>query len=388
MPLAIGLGLLAGCGGEGSGKTEVSKSDSSVTSHAASCGKIGSRATAVAGTAEPAKNSFSGSDAELINSLAAQAKEMPMHLVRGGTFDMGSNGDKWSLPREFPQHKVRVNSFYIDEHEVTNAEFAAFVKATGYVTIAEKPADWDELKKQLPPGTPKPPDDKLAPGSLVFVAPASVQNLNDVSQWWQFVYGANWKHPSGPGSNIADKPNFPVVHVSYLDAQAYAKWVGKRLPTEAEWEFAARGGLKDQSYPWGSEHVEAGKPKCNFWTGTFPTKNTQADGFYYSAPVESFQPNGYGLYDMAGNVWEICSDFFDETYYASFASNSVAIDPHGPSKPNYSQDPYAKVHVVRGGSFLCNDSYCASYRVSSRMTISEDTGLMHTGFRLVRNSNN
>lgn len=309
-----------------------------------------------------------------------------MVLIPAGTYEMGASDSQWALPREFPKHKVHVDAFYMDVHEVTNRQFRSFVEATGYVTIAERPVDWEELKKQLPPGTPKPPAEALRPGSMVFIQPAEVQNLMDYSQWWQWVTGANWKNPQGPGSSIEGKDDHPVVHVAYYDALEYAKWAGKRLPTEAEWEWAARGGLDDALYPWGTEYVEEGTPKCNYWTGTFPTSNSEADGYYYSAPVKSFPPNGYGLYDMAGNVWEICSDWFDEGYYRTFDPNKVADNPKGPEKSNYSQDQYDPRRVVRGGSFLCNDNYCSSYRVSARMPTSQDTGMIHTGFRCVRDA--
>ncbi|MDE5439106.1 formylglycine-generating enzyme family protein [Elizabethkingia meningoseptica] len=307
-----------------------------------------------------------------------------MALIPAGSFNMGSNGDEWAREWEFPQHEVSVKSFYMDIHEVTNAEFEKFVKATGYVTTAEKPVDWETMKKELPPDTPKPSDEDLMPGSMVFAAPESVNGLQDYSQWWRWVKGADWRHPLGPKSDIKGKENHPVVHVSYYDAMAYAQWIGKRLPTEAEWEWAARGGFSNKIYPWGDEHISKGAAKANYWSGEFPVKNTEADGFYYTAPVGSFPPNNYGLYDMAGNVWEMCSDWFSENYYQSFSSNKPVSNPKGPSKPYYPSEPFASKRVVRGGSFLCNDSYCASYRVSARMPSSEDTGMIHTGFRLVK----
>ncbi len=356
----------------------------SMTDHT-NCEKAGGRA-AVLANASGVILPEGGTAGKPADADAGSLQGDEMVLIPAGTYDMGASDSRWALPREFPPHKVHVDAFYMDVHEVTNAQFREFVEATGYITIAERPVDWEELRKQLPPGTPKPPDESLLPGSMVFVQPAAVQNLLDYSQWWQWVTGADWKHPLGPGSSIAGKDNHPVVHVAYYDALEYAKWAGKRLPTEAEWEWAARGGLKDAIYPWGAEYVEDGTPKCNYWTGTFPTSNSEADGYYYSAPVKSFPPNGYGLYDMAGNVWEICMDWFDESYYQSFDPKQVANNPKGPSKSNYSQDQFDPRRVVRGGSFLCNDNYCSSYRVSARMPTSQDTGMIHTGFRCVKDA--
>lgn len=307
------------------------------------------------------------------------------HMVRipSGSFLMGSKDDLMALPREKPVHKVEVNCFYMDVHEVTNAQFKEFVDATNYITIAERPIEWEEMKKQLPPGTQKPSEDDLQPGSLVFSSPKNVVNLADFSNWWKWVKGACWKHPLGPESDIANKSNHPVVQIAYQDALAYANWAGKRLPTEAEWEWAAKGGLLSNYYPWGNEKVSSGEVKCNYWSGKFPTENSKEDGFYYTAPVVSYQPNGYGLYNMAGNVWEICSDWFDENYYQDCFNLGLVKNPQGPSKSNYSLEPYEKKRVTRGGSFLCNDSYCASYRVTARMPFSEDSGTNHTGFRCV-----
>lgn len=305
-----------------------------------------------------------------------------MVFIKGGTFMMGGDNAQASGD-EYPKHKVQLNGFWMDATEVTNAAFAKFVKATHYITTAEKKPDWEEMKKTLPPGTTRPADSLLVAASLVFHQTSGPVDLNDYSQWWSWVKGADWKHPEGPGSNIEGKENYPVVQVSWYDAMAYCKWAGKRLPTEAEWEFAARGGLENQIYPWGNEPINEGKPKANSWGGKFPYYNDDKDGFVKLAPIKSFMPNGYGLYDMAGNVWEWCSDWYDAAYYKSFA-NAVAINPKGPAKSNDPMDPYTPKRSLRGGSFLCNDSYCSGYRVARRMKSSPDTGLEHTGFRCVK----
>ena len=313
-----------------------------------------------------------------------QDSTMKMAYIPGGEYSMGASNPRMALKRELPQHRVKVNGFYMDIHEVTNAQFSAFVAATGYKTVAEQEIDWNILKKQLPEHTPKPNADVLQPGSMVFFQSDDIYNLIDISQWWQWTKGADWQHPDGPESNILDKEKEPVVHICYHDALAYAKWCGKRLPTEAEWEWAARGGLKNQVYPWGNMSVEKGIPKCNYWTGVFPTHNTKADGFEGIAPVMQYQANDYGLYDMAGNVWEICSDWYDESYYSVPSKNEIQENPKGPKTWSYPLEPNDPKRVIRGGSFLCNDSYCSSYRVSARMPNSQDTGMSHTGFRCVK----
>jgi formylglycine-generating enzyme len=305
-----------------------------------------------------------------------------MVYIQGGEFLMGA-ADNEGRVDEYPQHKVKVDGFWMDATEVTNAQFEAFVKATGYITTAEKSPDWEELKTQLPPGTPKPDDSLLVASSLVFTPPAQPVPLTDVAQWWSWVKGADWRHPQGPGSSIKGKENFPVVHVSWYDAMAYAKWAGKRLPTEAEWELAVRGGAQNQKYFWGNEDVEAGSPKANTWQGRFPNLNTQWDRFERAAPVKSFAPNGYGLFDMAGNVWEWCSDWYNEGYYQQSAAET-AHNPKGASQSFDSMEPTVPKKVIRGGSFLCNASYCKGYRASARMKTSPDTGMEHTGFRCVK----
>ena len=224
-----------------------------------------------------------------------------MGYIPGGTFAMGGKSDQ-ADEDELPRHEVAVSPFFIDQTEVTNKQFAEFVKETGYKTIAERAIDWEAMAQQLPPNTPKPPDSVLQAGSLVFKATNGPVNLRDYSQWWAWTIGADWQHPEGPKSSIEGKEDHPVVHVSWDDAVEYAKWAGKRLPTEAEWEWASMGGLDDPKYPWGNLEAEQSFDKANFWQGFFPYKNTEEDGFYSTAPVKSFPANGYGLFDMAGNV--------------------------------------------------------------------------------------
>lgn len=304
-----------------------------------------------------------------------------MVWIEGGEFMMGA-ADNEGRTDEYPQHAVRVKGFWMDVTEVTNAQFREFVKATNYITTAEKKPDWEEMKKQLPPGTPKPPDDLLVAASLVFNPPAQAIPLDNAAQWWAWKPGANWQHPQGPGSSIAGRDNYPVVHVSWDDAMAYCKWAGKRLPTEAEWEYAARADKKGGKYPWGDEGVESAGPKANTWQGTFPSRNTGWDGFTGSAPVGSFAANGFGLFDMAGNVWEWCSDWYDTNYYGQLPAG-VTENPAGPASSNDPMEPGVPKRTVRGGSFMCHASYCKGYRVSSRMKSSADTGLENTGFRCV-----
>jgi formylglycine-generating enzyme required for sulfatase activity len=242
--------------------------------------------------------------------------------------------------------------------------------------------DWEELKKQVPPGTPKPPDYVLQPGSMVFIPPTTPVVLNDYSQWWRWVNGADWKHPEGPASSIEGKDDYPVVHIAYEDAEAYAKWAGKRLPTEAEFEFAARGGEEGKCYAWGDQLNPDGKYLANYFQGAFPNNNTAEDGFKGTAPVKSFPPNGYGLYDMVGNVWELCSDWYSVD--ASEGTNIVVSNPTGPTATQDPNDPYAIKHVSKGGSFVCSVQYCSNYKPSGRQGSAFDSGMNHTGFRCVR----
>ena len=328
------------------------------------------------------------SAAEAAVEAVAETAPAGMVFIPGGEFAMGST-DPHARADEKPVHRVRVDGFWIDATEVTNRQFAEFVAATGYETIAERPVDWEELQHQLPPGTPKPDDEMLLPGSLVFTPPAEPVDTRHFEQWWRWTTGADWRHPEGPASTIDGKADHPVVHVAYEDAVAYARWAGKRLPTEAEWEFAARGGLDHKRNVWGDEPVDA--KRANTWQGRFPQQNTAEDGFARTAPVKSFPPNAYGLYDMAGNVWEWCSDLYRPDAYAlqiaEAGEGAVIGNPRGPAQSLDPRNPHApESRVQRGGSFLCHDSYCASYRPSARMAAPPDTGMQHLGFRCVLSS--
>ena len=295
---------------------------------------------------------------------AAQPKPPPgMRWIPAGEFTMGTD-DPRVPENERPARRVKVEAFWIDEHPVTNAQFRRFVEATRYVTTAERPIDWEELKKQVPPGTPKPAEEMLKPGSLVFTPPNRAVELRDLSQWWTWTSGASWRHPQGPGSTIDGKDDHPVVHVSWDDAVAYATWSGKRLPTEAEWEYASRGGAAAHTrYAWGDEFKPGGKSMANTFTGRFPYQDTADDGFAGPSPVKVFPPNGYGLYDMAGNVWNWTADAYR-------------------ARPDASPDALRR--VTKGGSFLCHPSYCESYRPTARRGTPADTGMGHIGFRCAK----
>ncbi len=298
-----------------------------------------------------------------------------MVLVPGGEFTMGSD-DHYA--EEAPTHRVRVSGFRIERHQVTNARFAAFVEATGYVTVAERPLD--------PADFPGAPAENLVPGSLVFTPTPGPVDLRHLSQWWTWTPGASWRHPEGPDTTVDDRGDHPVVHVAYEDAEAYAAWANRALPTEAEWEFAARGGIDGAAYAWGPEPEPAWKRLANFWHGDFPWR--AEPGYGGTTPVGSFPPNGYGLSDMAGNVWDWTTDWYTSSH-AEEAGKACCVpaDPRGgtieqsydPAQPQFR----VPRKVIKGGSFACADSYCMRYRPAARRPQMIDTGMSHIGFRCV-----
>jgi formylglycine-generating enzyme len=369
----------------------------------AGCGLIGVAAvTALLLPLSPAKAAESlaqaaGSAAPALSTFAPTVpnKEPPptsapegMVWIPGGEFSMGCQ-----VPSEGhctvatitavndaqPIHRVYVSGFWMDAADVTNEKFEQFAKATGYVTVAERVPTKEEF--------PTAPPENLVAGSVVFTPTPGPVALDNHFQWWNYVPGANWRHPQGPQSDIKGKTTYPVVHIAYPDALAYAKWAGKRLPTEAEWEFAARGGLAGKTYAWGDQFKAGGKFMANTYQGQFPVKDTGEDGFAGLSPVRSFPPNGYGLYDMAGNVWQWCSDWYRPDYYAQLAAEGGAVrNPKGPDSPYDPSEPGVLKRVQRGGSFLCTDQYCTRYIVGTRGKGEVDTGCNHLGFRCVENA--
>lgn len=307
-----------------------------------------------------------------------------MVWIPGGEFSMGCAdptgcvcGGNDPMPDARPIHRVYVDGFWMDQTEVTNAEFARFVEATGYVTLAET--------KPKPEDLPGVPPEKLVAGSIIFTPTPGPVPLNDHFQWWRYEAGANWRHPDGPASDLKGREQYPVVHIAYADAEAYAKWAGKRLPTEAEWEFAARGGLSGERYAWGEEFKPGGKWMANIYQGKFPVDDRGEDGFQGISPVKQYPPNGYGLYDVAGNVWEWCSDWYRPSTYARDAqSESVVRNPQGPADSYDPQEPGTIKRVHRGGSFLCTDQYCTRYMMGTRGKGEVATSTNHLGFRCVK----
>jgi sulfatase modifying factor 1 len=308
-----------------------------------------------------------------------------MAWIPGGEFSMGAQDPPqmdmvgMQATRDSrPIHRVYVDGFFMDKTDVTNAQFTEFVKATGYITIAEKTPTAEDF-----PGAPP---ENLYAGGVVFSPPNHPVDLNNHYQWWSYVKGANWRHPTGPKSSIKGKENYPVVQVAYPDAEAYANWAHKRLPTEAEWEFAARGGLAGKPFVWGEKFKPNGKWMANTYQGHFPDKDLGSDGFVGLAPVAQFAPNGYGLYDMAGNAWQWTSDWYRPDYYSQLAqAGGVARNPNGPDTPFDPAEPSDKKKVHRGGSFLCTDQYCSRYMVGTRGKGEITTGTNHLGFRCVSN---
>ncbi len=291
--------------------------------------------------------------------------------MSGGTFLMGSNR---FYPEEAPVREVTVAGFWIDVYQVTNREYATFVRATGYVTVAERPLDASYF-----PGVPP---EELVPGAAVFHKTSGPVDLRDWSAWWEYVPGASWRFPEGPGSSIRSRPDHPVVQIAYEDAEAYASWAGKRLPTETEWEYAARGGLVGADFVWGDEMEPNGKPAANTWQGEFPWQNLATDGYERTAPVGMFPPNGYGLYDMAGNVWEWTSDWYaarPDREHSPCCARERSYDP---------AQPHVRIprKVLKGGSFLCAPNYCLRFRPAARSPQAIDTAMSHIGFRCVKDA--
>ncbi|KWW38445.1 formylglycine-generating enzyme [Cupriavidus metallidurans] len=352
---------------------------------------VGMAGAGAAGTVWYSRHNGQGVDPASIRAGDGVSGPAGMVHVPGGEFLMGSD-HKMSQANERPAHKVQVKAFWMDQHHVTNADFRKFVEATGYLTTAERKPDWETLRVQLPAGTPRPPDSAMVAGGMVFVGTNSPVPLREYWRWWRFVPGADWRHPTGPGSSIEGKDNHPVVQVSYEDAQAYAKWAGKRLPTEAEWEFAARGGLEQATYAWGDKFAPDGRQMANVWQGQqvqpFPVVSAKAGGAAGTSAVGTFPGNGYGLYDMTGNAWQWVADWYRADQFRREAT--VAAVLQNPTGPTDSWDPTepgvpvsAPKRVTRGGSFLCNEDFCLSYRPSARRGTDPYTSMSHLGFRLV-----
>jgi formylglycine-generating enzyme len=381
-------------------KTRGKKSPSACATATAAVIALMTATVALAQPAPTVPTTLAGSDAPTHVASSAFAPTLPnktpapgpapegMVWIPGGEFSMGSEGKCNGLPccspatvaDTLPVHRVYVNGFWMDATDVTNDQFEKFVKATGYKTIAEIAPTKEEF--------PTAPPENLVAGAVVFTPTPGPVPLDNHFQWWNYVKGANWRHPEGPRSDLKGRGNYPVVQIAYPDAVAYAKWAGKRLPTEAEWEFASRGGWSGKVYAWGDEFKPGGKWMANTYQGTFPVKDTGEDGFAGLAPVKSFPPNGYGLYDMAGNVWQWCSDWYRPDYYArlKLAGADVARNPQGPDSSYDPSEPGEKKRVQRGGSFLCTDQYCTRYMAGTRGKGEGNTGCNHLGFRCVKDA--
>jgi formylglycine-generating enzyme required for sulfatase activity len=326
---------------------------------------------------------FAATDIAFFSGAGNSSGTVSMHptgmvWIKGGKYLRGSdNRDK---PDARPKHLVEVDGYWMDRTAVTNDEFARFVDATGFITVAERTPQAKDF-----PGAPP---ENLVAGAIVFTAPKEPVNCTGPNchlQWWSYVKGANWRHPDGPESDLKGREKHPVVQVAWEDAAAYARWVGKRLPTEAEFEFAARGGLDGKKYDWGDEIMPGGRYMMNSWQGHFPNENTAEDGYRATAPVGSFPPNGYGLYDMAGNVWQWCSDWYRPDYYQSLSAGPQPVrNPLGPSDSFDPSEPGIKKRVMRGGSYLCSDQYCSAYEAGARGKGEPDSGMNHLGFRCVK----
>ncbi len=332
-------------------------------------------------------NSFGDAFGPTIPNDVKPSSPAPLGMVwiPGGEFSMGSNLDSesiCSLPGvcrdAAPIHRVYVDPFWIDSTEVTNRQFAEFVKETGYVTVAETRPSQEEF--------PSAPPENLIAGSIVFTPANEPVPLTNHFRWWNYVPGADWRHPTGPDSSIEGRENYPVVQIAYPDAEAYARWAEKRLPTEAEWEFAARGGIAGQLYAWGNELRPSGRFAANIYQGKFPIEggDTAEDGFAGIAPVAQYPPNAYGLFDVGGNVWEWTSDWYRSDYYQTFSAQGVVRNPQGPETPFDPAEPTEKKRVHRGGSFLCTDQYCTRYMIGTRGKGEVRTGTNHVGFRCVK----
>jgi formylglycine-generating enzyme required for sulfatase activity len=305
---------------------------------------------------------------------AGTSEESGMVWIPEGRFEMGCGNCQ--LSDALPLHRVDLSGFWMDQTPVTNREFKKFVRTTGYRTVAERPLQ--------PKDYPDVPPDKLVSGSAVFAPPERVDSLDDALQWWRYVAGASWQHPEGPSTQIDERWDHPVVHIAYSDAAAYCAWAGKRLPTEAEYEYAARGGLKGKRYAWGDELKPGGRWPANIWQGKFPSENSLADGFARTSPVRSFPPNGYGLYDISGNVWHWTADWYRPDTYARDAAQGIVRNPQGPDSSLDPSEPNISKRVQRGGSFLCSDHYCTRYLVGSRGKGAVDSAGSNVGFRCVK----